>query len=223
MGGPAWLPLAAEGAAASEGGLGALNALAGYLATGGPVVVPLLVMGAALWYLVTLRAVALRRGFAATLEPAQLTRLLRCPPAPGSAPLSELLRRAPEALRWPPGEARRLALQLLLLELRPPLQRFGGAIHAIALAAPLLGLLGTVSGMIETFRSLVQVSALAPAGGGVAAGISQALVTTQLGLLVAVPGLLAGRLLARREARLAGELEQVERWLRGLPAAGGER
>jgi biopolymer transport protein ExbB len=60
------------------------------------------------------------------------------------------------------------------------------ALAALTAAAPLLGLLGTVAGMIETF------DAVAAAGGStgarVADGIRQALVTTQFGLVVAVPG-----------------------------------
>jgi len=55
--------------------------------------------------------------------------------------------------------------------------------------APLLGLLGTVGGMIETFASLETMEMFRP-GGGIADGISQALLTTQLGLIVAVPALM---------------------------------
>jgi len=177
------------------------------------VVLPLIALGLALWYLVTLRALALRRGFGGTLDSARLATLVGKPAQTGAGPLAELVRRAPEALRWPPGPARQDALDLLLLELRPPLARFSGAIHAITLVAPLLGLLGTVGGMIVTFRSLVLVSLPSAAGGGVAGGISEALVSTQLGLLVAVPGLIAARLLLRRQEHLQRELDRAARWL----------
>ena len=69
----------------------------------------------------------------------------------------------------------------------PPLRRDLVILSALISAAPLLGLLGTVWGMILTF----QVLALKTGGssGLMAAGISQALITTQFGLVVALPGI----------------------------------
>lgn len=81
-------------------------------------------------------------------------------------------------------------------------------IKSIVMVAPLLGLLGTVIGMIETFESL-QDSALFSQSGGIAGGISQALITTQMGLVVAVPGLLIGRKLEDREQELRSFSEQM--------------
>jgi len=57
---------------------------------------------------------------------------------------------------------------------------------ALTAAAPLLGLLGTVGGMIATFDAVAEVSG--QTGTRVAGGISQALITTQFGLIVAMPG-----------------------------------
>ena len=68
---------------------------------------------------------------------------------------------------------------------------------SIVVISPLLGLLGTVIGMIETFESLGSQS-LYTQTGGIAAGISQALITTQMGLLVAIPGLFIGRFLDKK-------------------------
>lgn len=67
--------------------------------------------------------------------------------------------------------------------------------------APLLGLLGTVGGMIETFKG-IGGSELFSQTGGVAGGIAQALLTTQMGLIVAVPGILLSRVLDKREERV---------------------
>lgn len=64
--------------------------------------------------------------------------------------------------------------------------------------APLLGLLGTVGGMIETFASLETMEMFRP-GGGIADGISQALLTTQLGLIVAVPALMILKWVQRKK------------------------
>ncbi len=74
-----------------------------------------------------------------------------------------------------------------------------GLIRACIVVAPLLGLLGTVSGMIDTFDSIL-------AGGYIiemSLGIRKALLTTQYGLAIAAPGLLAERVLLRRLERLA--------------------
>ncbi|MEA2110780.1 MAG: MotA/TolQ/ExbB proton channel family protein [Campylobacterota bacterium] len=82
-------------------------------------------------------------------------------------------------------------------------------VRTIVIVAPLIGLLGTVVGMIETFDSLAS-SALFSQTGGIAGGISQALFTTQLGLVVAVPGLIIGRLLERHASIIEFELEQIK-------------
>ncbi len=57
---------------------------------------------------------------------------------------------------------------------------------ALTAVAPLLGLLGTVNGMIDTFGAVAEVAG--NTGTEVAGGISQALITTQFGLLIALPG-----------------------------------
>ena len=73
-----------------------------------------------------------------------------------------------------------------------------GLIRACVAIAPLLGLLGTVAGIIETFQSILQGGYLTQMGHG----ISQALLTTQYGLTIAVPGLVAERVLVRRMERV---------------------
>lgn len=78
--------------------------------------------------------------------------------------------------------------------------------RTIVAVAPLLGLLGTVSGMIEMFNSL-GTSTFASQDGGIAGGIAEALFTTQLGLGVAIPGYFATRLLDRRATKLVARLQ----------------
>ena len=77
-------------------------------------------------------------------------------------------------------------------------------LSALTAVAPLLGLLGTVMGMIETFDAVSAVSG--EAGSRVASGISRALITTQFGLIVALPGVFGvtrlRRLLSHLEVRL---------------------
>lgn len=82
-------------------------------------------------------------------------------------------------------------------------------IKSIVMIAPLLGLLGTVDGMIETFNSLGDM-ALFSSSGGIAGGISKALFTTQMGLVISIPGLLIGRVLDKKAANLERELDQVK-------------
>jgi biopolymer transport protein ExbB len=81
-------------------------------------------------------------------------------------------------------------------------------IRTIVVLAPLVGLLGTVMGMIETFDAL-QSSSMFAQGASISGGISKALFTTELGLVVAVPGLIVGRVLDRKAERYELEFEQI--------------
>lgn len=89
------------------------------------------------------------------------------------------------------------------------MRQYSRVIRTIVAAAPLIGLLGTVIGMIETFDSLASAELFSQTG-GIAGGISQALFTTQLGLVVAVPGLIIGNMLDKKANVMELELEQVK-------------
>ena len=89
------------------------------------------------------------------------------------------------------------------------IKQYSKMVMTLVAIAPLIGLLGTVIGMIETFDSLASASLFSQTG-GIAGGISQALFTTQLGLVVAVPGVIIGRLLDRRSHVMELELEQIK-------------
>ncbi|HNP25940.1 MAG TPA: MotA/TolQ/ExbB proton channel family protein, partial [Nitrosomonas sp.] len=75
-----------------------------------------------------------------------------------------------------------------------------------------LGLLGTVIGMIETFDSLGSMS-LFTQSGGIAGGISQALISTQTGLAVAIPGMLIHSMLHKKQQKIERELLQIRELL----------
>jgi len=93
------------------------------------------------------------------------------------------------------------------LEATPRLHR-GLPLIAIASAtAPLLGLLGTVTGMMETFR-LITVFGTGDAK-SLASGISEALITTEFGLVVAIPALIAHSLLSRRVQGIKSVMEMT--------------
>lgn len=86
------------------------------------------------------------------------------------------------------------------------LDRFQSIIMVIAAIAPLLGLLGTVTGMIETFDIITEYGTGDPKL--LSGGISIALVTTELGLIVAIPVLVLGTLLGAWSNRIKDDLEK---------------
>jgi biopolymer transport protein ExbB/TolQ len=100
-------------------------------------------------------------------------------------------------------------LRLLQVELQDFFRRKRLLIGAMIAAAPLLGLLGTVAGMIGTFESLAG-SAAQSSMGGLAGGISEALLNTEAGLAVAIPALLLLYLGHRQTEKGLRELASVE-------------
>jgi len=86
------------------------------------------------------------------------------------------------------------------------LDRFGNFILVLAAVAPLLGLLGTVTGMIATFDIITTHGTGDPKL--LSGGISEALVTTMLGLVVAIPLLLLGNLLGGWAQSIKDSMEQ---------------
>lgn len=86
------------------------------------------------------------------------------------------------------------------------LNRFGAFITVVAAVAPLLGLLGTVTGMIQTFDVITEFGTSDPKL--LSGGIAVALVTTELGLIVAIPLLLLGSLLNGWAERLKDDMEK---------------
>ena len=93
-----------------------------------------------------------------------------------------------------------------LLKEAPILERGLTLLKLVAAVAPLLGLLGTVTGMIGTFQSITLFGTGDPKL--MAGGISQALMTTVLGLCVAIPLLFCHSLMAARSRRLLQLLQQ---------------
>jgi len=86
------------------------------------------------------------------------------------------------------------------------LERFINALGTIGSIAPLLGLLGTVSGMIHTFNSITDQGVGNPQV--LAGGISEALVSTAAGLVVAIPSVVAYRYLRTRVEHLVVQMEK---------------
>jgi biopolymer transport protein ExbB len=98
------------------------------------------------------------------------------------------------------------ALQEAILRETPALERFLATLGMLAAIAPLLGLLGTVTGMIDTFQVITRHGTGDPRM--MSGGISVALVTTMLGLTVAIPIMLAHTLLGRATDNFIGQMEE---------------
>ena len=97
-------------------------------------------------------------------------------------------------------------LEDVLAKATPPLEKNLSIIKLLAAVAPLLGLLGTVVGMIETFQAITLFGTGDPKL--MAVGISQALVTTMLGLIAAVPLLFIHNLLDSRSRSISQIYEE---------------
>lgn len=140
----------------------------------------------------------------------------------GPGAVKRARRVAGDAARGAPKDELQVRVSLATGPHLDRLGRFRVPLAAIVIAAPLLGLLGTVGGMMHTFGALGE-GALHAQGGGIARGISEALLTTQLGLAVAIPGLVLGRLLARREVALRDRIDAEARALVARRLAEHER
>jgi len=105
-----------------------------------------------------------------------------------------------------PKEVLEEHLQSVLLRQRLHFERRLSLLSVIATAAPLMGLLGTVVGMVKTF-ALITVFGTGNAG-KLASGISEVLIATELGLVVAIPTLIAHGFLAHRIQRNLSLLEK---------------
>lgn len=88
----------------------------------------------------------------------------------------------------------------------PKLERFLPTLSVLAAIAPLMGLLGTVTGIINTFQVITFFGTSDPRM--MSGGISEALITTQLGLAVAIPVMLMHHFLEQKVDRLVADMEE---------------
>jgi biopolymer transport protein ExbB len=178
-------------------------ALEDYLQTGGAVMLPLVLVSLVMWLLIMDRAIFFRRlhrknmSFQTAWEHVLADRA----PDPGqySGAVSLLVARF-MLLRSGNRNLDCFILDETVMRINRSLTDYLSVIGVLAAIAPLLGLLGTVTGMITTFDVLAVFgtgNARAMAG-----GISEALITTQTGLLVAIPGLYMKGFLERRARNL---------------------
>ncbi|MBD3349055.1 MAG: MotA/TolQ/ExbB proton channel family protein [Candidatus Eisenbacteria bacterium] len=179
-----------------------------YLQQGGWIMIPLATASVVLWTMMLERISFLRslRNNDVTVEEAiALVRSRREHQVEGEGLRARVLRNFLARRSGFP----RLDIDILrecVMRERKGLGKFLAMIGALVAVAPLMGLLGTVLGMIETF----QVISLFGTGNAnaMANGISIALITTEAGLLVAVPGLVLSGMLFQQATRLETRLEE---------------
>jgi biopolymer transport protein ExbB len=165
--------------------------------SGGFVMPPLLVGCAVLWFALSLRYQTLKRGSSLSVRELFMVDGHKV----GSN--SCFLKHVQDIKETSPKNS-----VIVLAHAYESFSKGSNLITTIVMISPLLGLLGTVGGMIETFESLGDMSLFSQTG-GIAGGISQALISTQMGLAVAIPGLIMGRLLGRKQNALLVDLEQL--------------
>lgn len=179
-----------------------------YLKLGGYVMPPLVACTVLLWFAIGMRFSLLKRGSQRSVR-ALIARYGKGKQKAPQGIVDAAVKRGLEIKSEPSPVDLRDRLDDEFADVTQNLKRFGVVITAIVAVAPLLGLLGTVSGMIETFNSLGDMSLFSQSG-GIAGGISQALFTTQMGLAVAIPGLLVKNFLDRRQRTIEMELAQTK-------------
>ena len=202
------------------------DGLAAYLARGGPVMIPLLIVAALAAALIIERLFALQREGAGTLKYArEIVEAYRTKGLQSALTLAKggrgavgrVLRAGLEKTSEPADVFEETLHEASLAEL-PKLERFLSTIAVLATVAPLLGLLGTVTGMISAFDTIAAYGTSDPRL--LSGGISEALITTEIGLIIAIPVLLMHGFLSAKVDRITANLEQASSELMAAAAAG---
>lgn len=187
-----------------------IHQLLGYFESGGYVMPPLIVATVVLWWTLGYRMMALRRGSPRSPR-VMADRYLAGQLPSNEGVLVRVLHKGMKLRAQTPPDLRRFLDDAFAAE-ASEIRKYKVLITTIVLVAPLLGLLGTVSGMIETFDSLGDMSLFSQSG-GIAGGISQALITTQMGLAVSIPGLIVNGILDKKQKQLEIEMAQLKDYL----------
>ncbi|WP_020585787.1 MotA/TolQ/ExbB proton channel family protein [Desulfobacter curvatus] len=187
-----------------------------YIRSGGVVMVPILCVSLVMWVLIFNRLFFLHRLYVKNMPRAMAGELVRenlCPDkrykgANAFLVRAFLSRRSPVS---DPGLDERI-LDETVMNLTASLDRHLALIGVLSAVAPLMGLLGTVVGMMETFDVITvfgtgNVRAMA-------SGISVALVTTQTGLMISIPGLYMSGWLNRRASNLKHRIASTAMYLK---------
>lgn len=189
--------------------------LADYVSRGGLIMLPLVLVSLVMWGAILYCLLRTQEYYARNIPVQQAGEWLRCgqiPATHGYNGITTHLVRMFMQQRTGNPIFDRYVLDEVVRVVSRDLERGLTLIGVLAAIAPLLGLLGTVLGMIGTFDTI----ALFGTGNAraMAGGISQALITTQTGLLIAIPGLYMRNFLCRRAANLHQRLESLVIYLK---------
>ena len=192
-----------------------LELMTDLIRAGGVVMVPLIILSLVMWLLIIERAFFFRRLYKKNMNSKTALALVR----ENTLPDPKTYRGAvsllvTEFIQNRSGSARldRHLLDAAVIRINRRMTRSLAIIGALAAMAPLMGLLGTVTGMITTF----DVLAIFGTGNAkaMAGGISESLITTQTGLIVAIPGLYMKGFLDRRAEHLSQRIQRMGLYLK---------
>ncbi|MCX7703955.1 MAG: DUF3450 family protein [Planctomycetota bacterium] len=206
-----YVPLDVTGRVSAQGEM-EIESLWEHLKRGGIVMVPLGIVALLALVLVVIKFLSLSKKLVAAPSTEEVIQALQKEGKDGlilrwSKSQSVTERVFAAVLRLHPSTAEVLeeALADSLSVERARLERFIGALGACVTVAPLLGLLGTVTGMIRTFETITAYGAGDPRY--LAGGIREALITTEAGLIIAIPLLLLHSLLTGKIERILSQVE----------------
>jgi len=195
-----------------------------HLMKGGPVMIPILLLGATAFLVCLFKYIQI--SLIHTARPRDLQTILESLRR-GDKPAAQA---QATSIKGPAGEMlltaishsddeRELIEEVLyekMLHTKPRLERLLPFIALTAACAPLLGLLGTVTGMINTFNLITIFGTGDPKM--LSSGISEALITTEYGLKIAIPALLVHALISRKAKGIMAGMEQTAvGFINGIP------
>ncbi|MDX1810658.1 MAG: MotA/TolQ/ExbB proton channel family protein [Gammaproteobacteria bacterium] len=181
--------------------------LSKYYDMGGFVMLPLIIIGVLMWYALTIRMINVQ---ASKLGPRELIKRAKKNTLKVDSITARAAQIAVDASKAAKSRSQlKSVLNERFAEFRTELNQYRAIVRVAVIVSPLLGLLGTIDGMIETFESLGDM-ALFSQSGGIAGGISRALFTTQIGLAISIPGVMIGRMIERRQMNINRELDQIK-------------
>jgi biopolymer transport protein ExbB len=192
-----------------------LELMTDLILAGGVVMVPLVILSLVMWLLILERAFFFRRLYKKNMNSSTALSLVR----ENTLPDPKMYRGAVSLLvtefiqnRSGSAQLDRHLLDAAVARINRRMTRSLAVIGVLAAMAPLMGLLGTVTGMITTF----DVLAIFGTGNAkaMAGGISESLITTQTGLIVAIPGLYMKGFLDRRAEHLSQRIQRMGLYLK---------
>lgn len=191
-----------------------INSISDYMHAGGIVMIPIVIVSCVMWFLIIERAIDMRKLISKNMSRNQAGEFVRTNTVPGNEyqGINALFVRTFLEKRCGKPEVDAHILDETVITLVRSMDRHLTLIAVLAGIAPLLGLLGTVTGMMATF-DVITVFGTGNAK-AMAGGISEALITTQTGLMVSIPGLYMSGFLSKRARNLKNRISATGIYVR---------